>query len=164
MSLISYLVFHHSLRIRLKGDVSSDTEKKSGSDEMSREVSVVSAITDEESEHGDDAEPESVANDEEPSDTSDPTPEYGHAKEKTSALVGKINNLLTTDLLTIEHSYRILEIRSSISPKFLADPPTHLFTNSIYDTTDFYLCRYSVFVTRLEVSTLRTGSCSKDTS
>lgn len=55
---------------------------------------------------------ESVHNDNADSDATSAVPEGGHAREKTGALVGKINNLVTTDLLTIEHSYRIVEIRA----------------------------------------------------
>lgn len=55
---------------------------------------------------------ESVHNDNADSVATSAVPEGGHAREKTGALVGKINNLVTTDLLTIEHSYRIVEIRS----------------------------------------------------
>lgn len=55
---------------------------------------------------------ESVHNDSDDSVATSAVPEGGHAREKTGALVGKINNLVTTDLLTIEHSYRIVEIRS----------------------------------------------------
>lgn len=83
-------------------------DKKISSSETSTHASSTPAATDVDSVHGDGA--ESVSG--ESTATSEPVPEGGHVKEKTGALVGKINNLVTTDLSIIEDSYRVVEIRS----------------------------------------------------
>lgn len=83
-------------------------DKNISSSETSTHASSTPVATDVESVHRDGAESvsgESIA-------TSEPVPEGGHVKEKTGALVGKINNLVTTDLSIIEDSYRVVEIRS----------------------------------------------------
>ena len=43
----------------------------------------------------------------------EPTPEGGHLKEKTGALVGKINNLATTDATTLQDTWLLIEARES---------------------------------------------------
>lgn len=44
-----------------------------------------------------------------------PTPEGGHAQEKTNFLVGKINNLVTTDLAALGGSQFIVSVRECLA-------------------------------------------------
>lgn len=44
----------------------------------------------------------------------EPVSNGGHAKEKTGAIAGRINNLVTSDLSSIEDSFRVVEIREHL--------------------------------------------------
>ena len=117
MSFVSYLVFHHSVRIRLKSDALDEKkdDKKTGKDRSggtSTQASTTPAATDAESIQGEGSESVSSG----PTISTEPAPEGGHVKEKTGALVGKINNLVTSDLATIEDSYRVVDVCECVQP------------------------------------------------
>ena len=103
-------MFYHSIRIRLRSDEKEDKKAV----EAATGASTPSA-TDAESAGA--SESESVAGGAAGRDET--TPEGGHLKEKTGALVGKINNLVTTDATTLQDSWLLIETRESrIYPDF----------------------------------------------
>lgn len=104
---MSYLVFHHSIRIRLKSDSLDEKkdEKAPVADTSTSTPSIPSA------ESGGEDESESVAGGSANQD--ELTPKGGRLKEKTGALVGKINNLVTTDATTLQSSWQLIETRES---------------------------------------------------
>lgn len=105
ISFISYLVFHHSLRIRLKDDILD--EKKQDKKEICAEASAEASSPSSTSAHTEGA--GSVSD--ETLVAAEPVSNGGHVKEKTAAIVGRINNLVTSDLSSIEDSFRVVEIR-----------------------------------------------------
>lgn len=114
--MITQLVYHHSVRIRLKDDILEEKkgkeDKKKTDDKLSgtgTPGSVTPSTTDVESAHDDEAESATS----ESTITPEPTPQHEDARERTGAIVGKINNLVTMDLTNINSSYQILEIRES---------------------------------------------------
>ncbi|KAH8113755.1 P-loop containing nucleoside triphosphate hydrolase protein [Phellopilus nigrolimitatus] len=115
-SVFTYLVFHHALRIRLKSDA-LDNEKdgpkekdtKKGAD-TSPQASVEPATTDAETP----ADSEDVAMTTAAASDTEPVPEGGHVKEKTGHLVGKINNLITTDMGAIQNTYYIVSFPAAV--------------------------------------------------
>lgn len=123
--MLTYLVFHHALRIRLKSDSLDDKngekqkEDKKSVGSSSAHTSNTPATSDTETIAGSDDGhvPTSSDGDAATSMTAvsdaEPTVEGGHAKEKTGHLVGKINNLLTSDLLSIISGYYVVDFRAS---------------------------------------------------
>lgn len=111
-SFISYLIFHHSLRIRIKSNVfdekAEEKDKKDSSGSTSTHASSTPDATDVESVHEDVSE---LISDESGASPSEPVPEGGHVNEKTGAMVGKINNLVTTDLSIVGLAYRAVDLR-----------------------------------------------------
>ncbi|KAI5122640.1 hypothetical protein M0805_008724 [Coniferiporia weirii] len=116
-SVFTHLVFHHALRIRLKSDVLD--EKQEGKEDpksadTSTQASTTPAATDGETDAacGDDLAPSSTDADATTTSTAvddaEPVAEGGHASEKTGHLVGKINNLVTSDLDAIVSSYHVV--------------------------------------------------------
>ncbi|KAH8108771.1 hypothetical protein DFH11DRAFT_1057276 [Phellopilus nigrolimitatus] len=113
-SVFTYLIFHHSLRIRLKNDALDEKSKGKEKDakknaDISTQASATPATTYTETTAGEeDAVPTTaVASD------AEPVPDGGHSKEKTSHLLGKINNLITTDLAAVSDSYLIVFLPSA---------------------------------------------------
>ena len=132
--LFTQLVFNHSLRIRLKAETSNDPDSKSNSRASSiREASSEATTPDngsiaESSEHGRDPSEAStlIASHEADASTSTSTAPKkaakgkGKAEEETKApeksnenLIGKINNLITTDLNYITGGQDFLMISTS---------------------------------------------------
>lgn len=111
-SFISYLIFHHSVRIRIKSNVfdekAEEKDKEDSSGEISTHASSIPDATEVESIHEDVSE---LISDESGASPSEPVPEGGHVKEKTGAMVGKINNLVTTDLSIVGLAYRAVDLR-----------------------------------------------------
>ncbi|KAH8108752.1 P-loop containing nucleoside triphosphate hydrolase protein [Phellopilus nigrolimitatus] len=115
-SVFTYLIFHHSLRIRLKNDALDD-EKSKGKQkdakkaaDISTQSSATPATTYSETPAGEeDAVPTTTAESD-----AEPVPEGGHAKEKTGHLLGKINNLITTDLTAISNAFHIVTFPSAL--------------------------------------------------
>ena len=95
---MSYLVFHHSIRIRLKSD--SLDEKKDEKAPVADTSTSTPSIPSAESGGEDESEDEL-------------TSKGSRLKEKTGALMGKINNLVTTDATTLQSSWQLVETRES---------------------------------------------------
>lgn len=150
ISFISYLVFHHSLRIRLKDDILDEKKKdeKEISAEASAEASSPSSSATGISAHAD--ETESVSD--ETLVVAEPESEGGHVKERTGAIVGRINNLVTSDLSSVEDSFRAVEIREHEFAQTMFIKLTALLVISLYCTSDNHLRFHTVQTTELEVS------------
>ncbi|EJC97739.1 P-loop containing nucleoside triphosphate hydrolase protein [Fomitiporia mediterranea MF3/22] len=107
-SVFTYLVFHHALRIRLKSDSpDSDTEKGSSKDipettEDSTQTTDTPATTDGDSstEEASDIAPASSTTAASNSSSQQDTKEK-NSQERTGHIVGKINNLITSDLIAV---------------------------------------------------------------
>ncbi len=105
-SIFTQLVFEHSLRIRLKSDAldkkedkKDDKKKKGKKDTKGKSPSTATPASREtQTQSPAETETDTLVESEEAA------PEGGHAKAKTGHLVGKINNLITTDASTIQNS------------------------------------------------------------
>ncbi len=103
------------MRIRLKSDAldkkddkkdgKKKRDKKGGKDTKGKSPSTATPASG-------DAQTQSSAETETDTlvDSEEATPEGGHAKAKTGHLVGKINNLVTTDAQTIQFSYQVITL------------------------------------------------------
>lgn len=111
-SVLSYVIFHHALRIRMKSTIEAE-EDKTKKAEPSREPSTTtqsSASTTDVSE-SEVSDTESTAVD----DSSEETIVAEKSnKPKADHLLGKINNLLTTDLNAISNSYNNLTLSATV--------------------------------------------------
>lgn len=117
-SALTYLVFHHALRIRLKGESLDLREEKKGGKDVTpstngnTQSTTTPATTDtnvassEEASDADTATPTTAVDD----DSTNPMVKNGQQK-KTGHLIGKINNLITSDLTSVAELYEICQIR-----------------------------------------------------
>lgn len=114
-SIFTQLVFEHSLRIRLRSDAldkkddkkddKKKKDKKGKKDTKGKSPSTATPASGEtQTQSPTDTETDTLVESEEA------TPEGGHAKAKTGHLVGKINNLITTDSNTIQNSYQAIAL------------------------------------------------------
>ena len=117
-SVLTYLVFHHALRIRLKGEsLDIDDEKKDNKDTTpttneDTQTTATPATTDTDaagSEETTDA--DAATSTTAVSDTDTKSSKEGQVQEKTGHLIGKINNLITSDLTSVGNLHEIVQIR-----------------------------------------------------
>lgn len=118
-SVLTYLVFHHSLRIRLKSDAldpdaknDKTKDKLKSTDESTTSstpatADVDSAVSGETTEADSDTSASAA--------DATPAPKGGHSQEKTGHIVGKINNLITSDLTAVGNLYLITTVREFLS-------------------------------------------------
>jgi hypothetical protein len=123
-SILTQLVFDHSLRIQLRSDALDQTDEKKEKDEKSTEQpstastpATESRPESEPSQSGAQT-PRQEASTSTAASTSETIvedvvaqPEGGHVQAKTQNIVGKINNLMTSDVDSIGLSYNLLFIR-----------------------------------------------------
>ncbi|KAI5122638.1 hypothetical protein M0805_008723 [Coniferiporia weirii] len=125
-SVLPYLVFHHALRIRLKSDVLDEKKEGKGmgdpkSTDASTRTSTTPAAIDVESDatSGDDQAPGSTDSNATKTSTNvgdaEPAAEGGHGGEKADHLVGRINNLITTDLSAIAGFSQVVAFPTAIT-------------------------------------------------
>lgn len=118
-SIITQLVFEHSLRIRLNQGESGKDESKSkeGASRKDQTAESSSTTTAEASEDtavetdieiDDNSDAETVISVQEPEKKTD-------TKTETKHIVGRINNLITSDLETLDYSYTTLLLREPFS-------------------------------------------------
>ncbi|EJC98299.1 P-loop containing nucleoside triphosphate hydrolase protein [Fomitiporia mediterranea MF3/22] len=94
-SAFTYIVFHHALRIRLRSNALDSDEKGEKGNTATPSVTNAEEASAENSDEVNGSDPVGApVSDAE----AKPVPEGGHAKEKTGHLLGKINNLITTDI------------------------------------------------------------------
>ena len=123
-SVITQLVMEHALRIRLKSDALEDKKDKSSkSTSQSGKTSGANSGTSTPRipDGGDGSEAQSEFGDAETdvatiTETStlveeEPAPEGGHVKKQSADLVGRINNLITSDLSKVGEAHDVLTIR-----------------------------------------------------
>ena len=130
-SILTQVVFDHSLRIQLRSDALDNPEETKGNQKQStedRSTMQPSGSTTPASESRPDSEtptsgaqtplPEASTSTSTAASSSETVvaeavaqPEGGHAKEKAGHLIGKINNLITSDIDEINVSYNLLFIR-----------------------------------------------------
>ncbi len=111
-SIITQLVFEHSLRIRLNQGESGKDEDKSKESvskrDRSTETTTSTAVeASEDTAVETDTEVDDVNSDSETVVSVQET-EKSETKPKTSHIVGRINNLITSDLTTLDYSYASL--------------------------------------------------------
>ena len=115
-SIFTQLVFEHALRIRLKTDALDEKSKGSGKATKENSGESAGAATPSSVQEGSSSSADNTARGPDSSsetlvDSSEPAPEGGHAQAKAGHLVGKINNLITSDLRTISNSHHAVAIR-----------------------------------------------------
>lgn len=109
-SAVTQLVFEHAIRIRLKSDsLQSKTNDESAEMETTRNSKGKGVEPTTPSAEG--TQTPGNASDDSVGEAMVPSIEGGHAKSKTASLIGKINDLITTDLEEIEYSYNFVTIR-----------------------------------------------------
>ena len=117
-SALTQLVMEHALRMRLKGDAlddkkDKDSEKGSKSGKSSPAPSSGTSTPrapEPESEFGD-ADTDVATITETSTLVDELTVEGGQVKKQSANLIGKINNLITTDLSKIGQAHEVLSIR-----------------------------------------------------
>ena len=153
-SIISQIVFEQSLRVRLKTavldnkravtttttDKAQTPEDSNGKSPGSTTPTVQRASTSSES----GTETDSLDAQEEPDADSARAAEGDHTKEKSGHLVGKINNLITTDTQTIGYSYLATTLRkytvtSQSSPRTCDDSFVMITSCCCYTSLVFHL-------------------------
>ena len=114
-SALTQLVMEHALRMRLKGDALD--EKKDKDESKSGKASTAASsgtstprVPDSESEIGD-AQTDVATVTETSTLVEEPTVEGGHMKKQSANLVGKINNLITSDVGKMNQAHDVLSVR-----------------------------------------------------
>ena len=114
-SALTQLVMEHALRMRLKGDALD--EKKDKDESKSSKASTAASsgtstprVPDSESEIGD-AQTDVATVTETSTLVEEPTVEGGHMKKQSANLVGKINNLITSDVGKMNQAHDVLSVR-----------------------------------------------------
>lgn len=112
-SVMTYLIFHHSLRIRLKGNTfdSNSEENKTESktidtEDNSTQTTVTPVATNTEETETDTATSTTAVSE----SGSTPKDSGGHAQEKTGHLIGQINNLITSDVTAVRNTYNVVTL------------------------------------------------------
>lgn len=121
-SALTQLVMEHALRMRLKGDAldekadkTSQDESKSGkSSPAPKSGTSTLRVPETESELGD-AETDVATVTETSTLVEEPTVEGGHVKKQSANLIGRINNLITSDLNLMNQAHDALAVRECIS-------------------------------------------------
>ena len=112
-SVLTYLVFHHALRIRLKGEsLDIDDKDTTPTTNEDTQTTATPATTDTDaagSEETTDA--DAATSTTAVSDTDTKSSKEGQVQEKTGHLIGKINNLITSDLTSVGNLHEIVQIR-----------------------------------------------------
>ena len=115
-SIFTQLVFEHALRIRLKTDALDEKSKDGGKTAKENSgkgsgAATPSSVQEGSSSSVDDTARGSDSSSETSVDLNEPAPEGGHAQAKAGHLVGKLNNLITSDLRTISNSFHAVTMR-----------------------------------------------------
>lgn len=113
--IFTQLVFEHSLRIRLKTDALDEKSNDGGKTTKEESGKSTGAATPSlqggsSSSTGNNAR-QSDGSSETLVDSNEPAPEGGHAQAKAGHLVGKMNNLISSDLQAINTSHMAVTIR-----------------------------------------------------
>ena len=90
-SIFTQLIFERAMRIRLKSESKNESAGSTANEDTSESVDETFEVD----------------------DRTEPIPEGGHVKAKTANLIGKINNLVTTDISTIQSSSQVVTLRES---------------------------------------------------
>ncbi|KAL5499199.1 hypothetical protein ACEPAH_1717 [Sanghuangporus vaninii] len=127
-SVLTYLVFHHALRIRLKGEsFDSDDDKAGGKDgtlttnEDTQTTATPATIDTDVVGSEDTTEADAATSTTAVSDTdARPAVKEGQSQEKTGHLIGKINNLITSDLTSVGNLHEIVQLPGTVLQLIIA--------------------------------------------
>ncbi|OCB86631.1 P-loop containing nucleoside triphosphate hydrolase protein [Sanghuangporus baumii] len=127
-SVLTYLVFHHALRIRLKGEsFDSDDEKAGGKDgtpttnEDTQSTATPATTDTDQVDSEDTTEADAATSTTAVSDTdARPAVKEGQAQEKTGHLIGKINNLITSDLTSVSNLHEVAQLPGTVLQLIIA--------------------------------------------
>ena len=110
-SILTQLVFEHSLRIRLRSNALDDKDDSENKGKKNFNVGESGQV----STHGTGTPSASRGDGEQETEDAgglaESGPDGGHSKEKTGHLVGKINNLITSDISGLSSSFDVVDVR-----------------------------------------------------